>query len=80
MTYTLEQVGRVLSKLNLGVSVHSAKKLVDNGKLKRIERPHYCQNTAYNFLVDIESLETYLVNEIGLNANEVSIALFGGSK
>lgn len=80
MSFTVESVSRVLNKLNIGVSKHSVKRLLDNGKLKRVQRPHYCQNTTYNYLVDVVSLEAYLVNEVGLDANEVAIAIYGGSK
>ncbi|MFY0517841.1 hypothetical protein ACOMCU_08405 [Lysinibacillus sp. UGB7] len=80
MSFTVESVSRVLNKLNIGVSTHSVKRLLDNGKLKRVQRPHYCQNTTYNYLVDVVSLEAYLVNEVGLDANEVAIAIYGGIK
>lgn len=77
MNYTLEQTGRVLSRLNMGVSTLSAKRLVDNGKLKRVQRPRYCPNTAYPFVVDVKSLEAYLINEVGLDANTVYQAVYG---
>ncbi|MEK5433030.1 hypothetical protein MKY88_19545 [Lysinibacillus sp. FSL R7-0073] len=77
MNYTLEQTGRVLSRLKMGVSTQSAKKLVDNGKLKRVQRPHYCPNTADPFVVCVDSLQNYLINEVGLNANVVYEAVYG---
>lgn len=80
MNFTVESVGRVLNKMNVGISTHSVKRLLDNGKLKRMQRPHYCQNTTYNYLVCVDSLQNYLINEVGLDANEVSMAIYGGSK
>ena len=77
MSFTVESVGRVLNKLNVGNSTHSVKRLLDNGKLKRVQRPHYCQNTTYNYLVCVDSLQNYLINEIGLDANMVYKVVYG---
>ncbi len=77
MNFTLEQIGRVLSRLDMGISTQSAKRLVDNGKLKRVQRPHYCPNTAYPFVICVSSLQNYLINECGFDANTVYEAIYG---
>ncbi|GGG23804.1 hypothetical protein GCM10007425_17800 [Lysinibacillus alkalisoli] len=76
MSYTVEQVSRILSRLGLGFSNDSAKRLVDS-KLKRVERPNSRYNTSYNYLVYVKSLEEYLINEVGLDTNVVYEAVYG---
>lgn len=76
MSYTVEQVSRVLSKLGLGFSKDSAKRLVDS-KLKKVPRPTSSYNTSYNYLVDVRSLESYLINDVGLDKNTVLEAVYG---
>lgn len=79
MSYTVEQVSRVLNRLNMGFTTASAKRLIDS-KLKRVERPSSRYNTSFNYLVDVASLETYLIEEVGLDANEVSMDIYGGNQ
>jgi len=77
MTYTVEQVSRVLNRLNMGFTTDSAKRLVDR-KLKKVERPNHHYNTSFNYLVDVQSLEEYLINECRLDANLVHSAYMEG--
>lgn len=79
MTYTVEQVSRVLNRLNMSFITDSAKRLVDR-KLKKVERPSHHYNTSFNYLVDVQSLEKYLINECRLDANLVHSAVYGGNK
>lgn len=79
MTYTVEQVSRVLNRLNLGFTTDSAKRLVDR-KLKKVERPSHHYNTSFNYLVDVQSLEEYLINECSLDAILVQSAVYGGNQ
>jgi len=76
MSYTVEQVSRVLNRLNMGFTTASARRLIDS-KLKRVERPNSRYNTSYNYLVDVKSLEEYLINDIGLDTNVVFEAVYG---
>lgn len=76
-SYSVEQVGRVMQRLNLGFTTAAAKRLCDS-KLKRVERPNSRYNTSFNYLVDIKSLEEYLINEVGLDADVVNQAIYGG--
>ncbi|MEQ6357806.1 hypothetical protein ABNX05_24705 [Lysinibacillus sp. M3] len=78
MMYSVEQVSRVLNRLNMGFTTDSAKRLVDR-KLKKVERPSHHYNTSFNYLVDVQSLEEYLINECGLDANLVHSAVYGGN-
>lgn len=77
MMYSVEQVGRVMQRLNLGFTTAAAKRLCDS-KLKRVERPNSRYNTSFNYLVDVKSLEEYLINEVGLDADVVYQAIYGG--
>lgn len=76
MSYTVEQVSRVMNRLSLGFTTDSAKRLVDR-KLKKVERPSHHYNTSFNYLVDVASLEHYLINEVGLDSNVVYEAVYG---
>lgn len=76
MSYTVEEVSRVMSKLGLSFTVSAAKRFVDN-KLKKVQRPNSRYNTSYNYLVDVKSLEEYLTNEVGLDSNTVYQAVYG---
>lgn len=76
MSYTIEELSRVMNKLGLGFSKDSAKRLADS-KLKRVERPNNRYNTGFNYLVDVKSLEEYLIIEVGLDANIVYEAVYG---
>lgn len=78
MMYSVEQVSRFLNRLNMGFTTDSAKRLVDR-KLKKVERPSHHYNTSFNYLVDVQSLEEYLINECGLDANLVHSAVYGGN-
>ena len=78
---TLEQTARVLSRLNMNsFTASSTQRFLENGKVKRVPRPHSCFNTAYNYVVDLDSLQAYLINDLKLDANKVTIAIHGGSK
>lgn len=77
MTCTVEQVSRVLNRLNMSFTTASAKRLVDN-ELKKVARPNNRYNTSFNYLVDVKSLEDYLINECSLDANAVYEAVYGG--
>lgn len=77
MMYSVEQVGRVMQRLNLGFTTAAAKRLCES-KLKRIERPNSRYNTSFNYLVDVKSLQEYLINEVGLDADVVYQAIYGG--
>lgn len=79
MSYTVEQVSRVLNRLHMGFTTDSAKRLVDR-KLKKVERPSHHYNTSFNYLVDVQSLEEYLINECRLDANLVHSAVYGGKQ
>ena len=76
MSYTIEELSRVMRKLGLGFSRDSAKRLADS-KLKKVPRPNSCYNTSYNYLVDVKSLEEYLINDVGLNTDVVFEAVYG---
>lgn len=76
MSFTVENVARVINKLGLGFTTAAAKRLCDS-KLKRVERPNSCYNTSFNYLVDVKSLEEYLINEVGLDKNTVYEAVYG---
>ncbi len=77
MSYTVEQVSRVLNRLNMGFTTASANRLIDS-KLKKVPRTNCRYNTSYNYLVDVKSLEEYLINEVGLDADVVYQAIYGG--
>lgn len=79
MTYTVEQISRVLNRLNMGFTTDTAKRLVDS-KLKKVARPNHYYNTRFNYLVDVGSLENYLINECKLDANLVNTAIYGGNQ
>lgn len=76
MSFTVENVARVMGKLGLGFTTAAAKRLCDS-KLKRVERPNSRYNTSYNYLVDVKSLESYLLNECSFEANTVYEAIYG---
>ncbi len=76
MSYTVEQVSRVLNRLNMGFTTASASRLI-NSKLKKVPRPNSRYNTSYNYLVDVKSLVDYLINEAGLDTNVVYEAVYG---
>lgn len=78
MTYTVEEVSRVLSRLNMGFTTSAAKRLAES-KLKRVERPKNYYNTSFNYLVDVQSLEKYLIDECKLDAILVHSAVSGGN-
>ncbi|WP_340582310.1 hypothetical protein [Staphylococcus aureus] len=81
MNFTVEQTSRILSRLNVNsFTASSTQRLLENNKLKRVQRPNNCFNTAYNYVVDGKSLEDFLVNELKLDSNEVSMAIYGGRK
>lgn len=77
MMYSIEQVSRVLNRLNMGFTTASAKRLCDS-KLKKLPRPNSRYNTSFNYLVDVTSLEDYLITEVGLDAGLVYKAVYGG--
>lgn len=77
MRYTVEEVSRVMSKLGMSFTVSAAKRLIDNGKLKKVPRPNSRYNTSYNYLVDVKSLEEYLINDVNLDRNNVLDAVYG---
>lgn len=79
MTYTVEQVSRVLNRLNIGFTTDAAKRLVDRN-LKKVTRPSHHYNTSFNYLVDVKSLEDYLINECKLDAHLVHSAVYGGNQ
>ncbi|WP_374965412.1 hypothetical protein [Lysinibacillus sp. RS5] len=51
MTYTVEQVSRVLNRLNMGFTTDAAKRLVES-KLKRVARPSHHYNTSFGCIID----------------------------
>lgn len=75
--YSVEQVGRVMQRLNLEFTTAAAKRLCDS-KLQRVERPNSRYNTSFNYLVDVKSLEEYLIEECGFDVNTVYQAVYGG--
>lgn len=77
MSYTVEEVSRVMSKLGISFTLSAAQRLINNGKLTRVPRPNSCYNTSYNYLVDVKSLEEYLINDVGLDRNTVLDAVYG---
>lgn len=77
ISYTVEQVSRVLNKLNMGFTTASASRLIDN-KLKKLPRPNSRYNTSFNYLVDVKDLEEYLISEVGLDSLLVYKAIYGG--
>ncbi|WP_446936278.1 hypothetical protein [Lysinibacillus fusiformis] len=79
MIYSVEQVNRVLNQLNMGFTTSAAKLLVDS-KLKKVERSSHHYNTSFNYLVDVQGLEEYLIYECRLDANLVHSAVYGGNK
>lgn len=78
MKYTVEQVSRVLNRLNMCFTTAAAKRLVDS-KLTKVPCTHNHYNTSFNFLVDVKSLENYLTDECGLDTNIVFSAVYGGN-
>lgn len=78
MTYTVEEVSRVLSRLNMGFTTSAAKRLAES-KLKRVERPNNYYNTSFNYLVEVQSLEKYLIDECNLDASLVHSTIYGGN-
>ncbi len=81
MNFTIEQVSRILSRLNVSsFTASSTQRLLEKSKVKRVPRPNNCFNTAYNYVVDGKGLEDFLVNELKLDSNEVSMAIYGGRK
>ncbi|MGG2112619.1 hypothetical protein ABFY60_19350 [Lysinibacillus pakistanensis] len=79
MSYTVENVSRVLNRLDMCFTVDASKRLVDR-KLKKVERPSHHYNTSFNYLVDVQSLEEYSINECRLDANLVHSAIYGGNQ
>lgn len=77
ISYTAEQATRVMSKLGISFTTASVVRLVKNSKLKKVPRPSSRYNTSFNYLVCLESLQNYLVNEVGLDANIVYQAIYG---
>ena len=63
----------------MGFTTASDTRLVDS-KLKKVSRPRSCYNTSFNYLVDVKSLEDYLINECAIDANAVYIAVYEGSQ
>lgn len=76
MSYTVESVSRVLNRLNMGFTTASASRLIDS-KLKKVPRPNSRYNTSYNYLVDVKSLEEYLINDVSLDTDVVFKAVYG---
>lgn len=76
MSFTVENVARVMGKLGLGFTIAAAKRLCDS-KLKRVERPNSRYNTSYNYLVDVKSLESYLISECSFDSTTVYEAIYG---
>lgn len=77
MNITVENLSRIMSKLRLGFTNDSARRLAFS-KLKRVPRPNNRYNTSSNFLICVKSLEDYLLKEVGLEANVIYQAIYGG--
>lgn len=77
MNYTVEEISRVLSKLGISFTISAAQRLIDS-KLKKLPRPNSRYNTSFNYLVDVKSLEDYLINDVGLDGGLVYKAVYGG--
>lgn len=80
MNITLEQVARVLSRLNISFTASSTQKFIEKWNVKRVSRPNGCFNTTYNYVVDVESLKGCLVDDLGLDVNLVHSVLYGGNQ
>lgn len=76
MIMTVEQISRILNKLNICFTVNSAIRLINN-KLIKVPRPKTYYNTGYAFLVDVQSLERYLINECKLDTNKTNTIIYG---
>lgn len=76
---TIEHASRILSRLNFNsFTASSTQRLLEDGKVKRLPRPNNCFNTAYNYVVDLDSLQHVLVNKLGFDINKVQKAIYGG--
>lgn len=76
MNLTVEQVSRILNRLNICFTVAAATRLIDTNLVK-VKRQKDFHQTGYAYLVDAHSFEQYLIQARGFDANKAHAAVFG---
>lgn len=77
MIMTVEQVSRICNRLNICFTVGATERLIER-KLKKVPRPRNYYNTSYVYLVDLSSLEQYLIKDYQLDSNTAKAVIYGG--